>query len=505
MEAAKLLLLFFSIQGGAYCDPGNAYCTEQPGVIMVEEGGSVTLPCTFTYPEDWDSSTEVKVYWRQGNTSPCGNVDFIYNHTEGWTHRDYRGQISLVGNPQEQRTATIRIQNLKKTDGPMFCCRVRIENKGRNGDKLKEWQNPPGTYIYFRDKISVEQTDVVPATLGEDVVIPCKVHNKPDDIRAVTWRMGTSILCSNNSFINSWMEDNKMEEFGRWSVVNFPEDLSLHIRDVTSSDSYRYCCEVRTRLREPIRGSARGTDLVLTESNFEHDVKAQWPEPSGETKDSVTLNCSYSLPPDKKPLWIGIYWRVGNTSDVYAYHPSTEMVHPRYRGRTELRGLADLHIMGVQETDSATYYCFVVLKFCDGLNNISSVIQYGSRTTLDTTMDPLDQVTLIIIIAAVLLILIILCFIFIVLKKKGIICRKESELEDRTYITSDVAAKPTSDSKTMEMPNVETNPIPTGQEESGGVLYAHLNVTSLQPGTANRSGDDNVDSQVLYAAVRRAH
>ncbi|XP_063786217.1 uncharacterized protein LOC134934789 [Pseudophryne corroboree] len=470
---------------------------------MVEEGGSVTLPCNFSYPEDGDSSTKVSVYWRQGRTSPCGDFDFIYYNTEGWTH-DYTGRISLVGNPQEQRTATITIQNLRKTDGPMFCCRVRIYNQRRH----EMWQNRHGTIIHFKDQIFVEQTDVVPATEGEDVIIPCYVHNKSiDHIRAVTWRMGANVLCSDNGIIKTWMEDNKIEEIGRWSVVNFPEDLSLRVREVTSSDSYRYCCEVRTKLRGPIRGSARGTDLVVAASKFELELKILHLELSVETEDSVTLNCSYSVPEGRKPLWIGIYWRVGNTSDVYAYHPSKEMVHPRYRGRTELRGLADLHITGVQETDFATYYCLVVLKFCDGLNNIRSVIQYGSRTALDTNMASLDsQWTMAVASPAVLLIIIILCVTVIALWKKGVIGQKDRRVEYMNRSTAGFAPVTQRNSMSVEMTNVEST-VFTGQEDPGGIVYASVNVTSQQKATANQREDYNPESgsQVLYATIRHTN
>ncbi|KAG8539685.1 hypothetical protein GDO81_020536 [Engystomops pustulosus] len=59
------------------------------------------------------------------------------------------------------------------------------------------------------------------------------------------------------------------------------------------------------------------------------------------------------------------------------------MVHSSYRGRTELRGPADLHIKGVDIVDHATYYCFVLLKFCKGNNIMDSIIQYGNGTKLD--------------------------------------------------------------------------------------------------------------------------
>ncbi|XP_075061882.1 sialic acid-binding Ig-like lectin 12 [Mixophyes fleayi] len=376
------VLLIYCFQG-AYSDPDKAYCIEQQGSIMVEEGGNVTLPCTFSYPKYWDSSTVVKVYWRQGNSSPCGNYPFIYHYTENQTHNDYSGRIFMVGNPKEQRTATIRIQNLRRSDGPLFCCRVVIENNGRK----EQWQNRHGTFIHFKNQFSVEQLDVVPVTKGEDVTIPCYVHYNPtssDTTMKVTWKVGTSDLCSENKdIIGTWTEENKFDKFGQWSVVNFPEDLSLQVRNVTSSDSNQYCCEVRTR-RGSVTGSAYGTEIVVAASKNDPEFIIPQSEVSVELEDSVTISCSYSIPTDKDPMWTGIYWRVGSPSDVFAYHPSKELVHPSFKRRTELRGLADLHIKGVRETDYATYYCFVVLKFCVGSNIVSSEIQYGRQITLKT-------------------------------------------------------------------------------------------------------------------------
>ncbi|XP_075062550.1 sialic acid-binding Ig-like lectin 12 isoform X2 [Mixophyes fleayi] len=503
-------------------------------MITVEKGGNVTLPCTFSYPKDWDSSTVVKVYWRQGETSPCGNSPFIYNHTEKITHYLYRGRLFMEGNPEEQRTANIRIQNLRKTDGPVFCCRVVLENKERK----EQWQNRHGTFIHFKDQFSIEQLDVVPVTKGEDVTIPCYVHYNPtfsDTIMKVTWKMGTSDLCSENKgIIGTWTKENKLDKFGQWPVVNFPEDLSLHVRNVTPSDSKRYCCEVRTR-RGSVTGSAHGTEVVV--ADIFSEFKTHQSELLVELEDSVTINCSYSIPPDRDPMWIGTYWRVGSPSNIYAYHPSKDLVHSNYKGRTELRGPADLHIKGVGETDYATYYCFVVFKFCVGPNIVSSVIQHWSHTTLKKTprtattvatgptsskhsipeanqsdaelnkdhssAQNTSQMTWIIASVVVLLIVIILCVIFIVLKKKGVICRKERGLKDVHYNTTELAPKLQSNSMKTDVQNVEHNDNATGQEDSEGVVYAHLNVKSLQQGAANRKEEDNSDSQVLYADVRR--
>lgn len=97
---------------------------------------------------------------------------------------------------------------------------------------------------------------------------------------------------------------------------------------------------------------------------------------------SVTISCSYTVPPDRNLLWSGVFWRVGSPTGPYAYHPSDLMVHPSYSGRTQLNGSTDLQINGAQDTDITTYYCFVMLKFCIGTNKTNSVLKYGSGTQL---------------------------------------------------------------------------------------------------------------------------
>ncbi|XP_066449910.1 uncharacterized protein [Eleutherodactylus coqui] len=187
------------------------------------------------------------------------------------------------------------------------------------------------------------------------------------------------------------------------------------------------------------------------------------------------------------------------------------MVAPSYRGRTELRGTADLHIKGVGVTDNTTYYCFVMLKFCVGkLKNIST-IQYGNGTNLQVTgvtstvgpfllspnSDGFAGNTWIYILAAALFVLILCAVILIILKKRGVICRSRRGL--------DIALKEQNPSENVPTPNAAAaaSAPPMAPEDSGGILYAHLNVSSLQQKTNNRSkGSTPDDSQVLYAAVK---
>ncbi|XP_040197699.1 uncharacterized protein LOC120930590 [Rana temporaria] len=449
MKATQVLLILFFIQGDVYSEEDEPYCTEQPDSISVDVGGSVTIPCHFSYPKNYNPA-KVKVYWRHATGGRCGNNDIIYNHTEKRTKADYRGRITMEGNPELERTATIRIKELKETDGPMFCCRISLYY---NGQQKEEWQNIYGTYIRFKGQFYVEQPDVVPAVIGEDISIPCALHNKLSGaIEEITWRVGTSDLCFENDEFLRWNTENITQRIGQWRLEKLEKSFLLHINNVKHSDIQQYCCEVKTITRSDGRSSTHGTQLVIADStqNDSEFTVTQSEIISANEGESVTINCSYTIPPERNLLWSGVFWRVGSPTGPFAYHPSDLMVHPNYRGRTQLSGLADLQIKKTQNPDTATYYCFVMLKFCIGSNKTNSALKYGSGTQLDidvksqtstgvptrttetsTSSTASDLQMLPAILAGVggLLVLIILCVILIVLKKRGVICKKKERVK----------------------------------------------------------------------------
>ncbi|XP_044138677.1 uncharacterized protein LOC122929232 isoform X2 [Bufo gargarizans] len=506
MKATSLLLLFFAIQEGRSNGEDETYCTEQRGTVIVEEKGSVTIPCNFTYSNPKGKPVDVRVSWKRSKLERCGDGETIYNHTRNWTHENYIGRISWGGNPNGEKKATITINDLRRTDGPTICCRMEIyvDNTYKDG-----FQNRHGTNIKFKDEFSVEQTDVVPAMIGEDITIPCFVHYKdPSVIDLVSWHIGSSDVCAeNNENSIIWNQPITVDPGERWSVVAFPQDLSLRLKGVTSEDIKQYCCRVRTKLRNNIASSTHGTEVVLVDNSINPEFEVLQPEKTSSDVDgSATISCSYKYQSDTNLLWTGVFWRVSSPNGSYAYHPFPAMVHSTYRGRTELRGLADLRIKGVKDTDNTTYYCFVMLKFCVGKNKSSSTIHYGRGTKLDITRNEIpDSNTWLYALVAGLLVLIILCaVIFIILKKRGIICQTRSGREDVKYLTSNIALKDQNSSGNVQEPAVTSSTPPTAQEVSGEVLYAHLNESSLQQKTSNgskrrKSADD---SQVVYAAVK---
>ncbi|CAH2272600.1 sialic acid-binding Ig-like lectin 14 [Pelobates cultripes] len=232
----------------------------------------------------------------------------------------------------------------------------------------------------------LEQLDAIPALSGETITIPCHINypsEKRNSLSQVTWKMGSSDLCSENDGLFTWRSWNEHDQPERFSLVNFPDDVSLIIKDVRSTDQGQYCCEVSAR--STILRSTHGTELAVGDFNPHQLYKVLQPQESFvKLGDSGIINCSFSSSVERLSR-TGIYWTVGSPAGKYSYHPSQRMIHSRYRDRTSLIGQADLHIKDIQSTDSGTYYCIVILRFCTGTNKVKSIVIYGAGTRLNVT------------------------------------------------------------------------------------------------------------------------
>lgn len=71
----------------------------------------------------------------------------IYNSTGPSIHKDYRNRISLYL-PEGQNSGFLKISNLRKEDGNIYFCRVRVQTL-RCGTKV--WQALEGTTLAITD------------------------------------------------------------------------------------------------------------------------------------------------------------------------------------------------------------------------------------------------------------------------------------------------------------------------------------------------------------------
>uniref|UniRef100_A0A674J456 Immunoglobulin domain-containing protein n=1 Tax=Terrapene triunguis TaxID=2587831 RepID=A0A674J456_9SAUR len=101
------------------------YQITHPVSLSAPAGGSVTLPCSFTYPRE------------------------IEPLRDGFTHPDYGGRIVLVGDPQGNRTASIRIDRLRESDASEYVCHVRVQ---KNDGTWEQWRRHVGTHLTVTDK-----------------------------------------------------------------------------------------------------------------------------------------------------------------------------------------------------------------------------------------------------------------------------------------------------------------------------------------------------------------
>ncbi|KAE8620401.1 hypothetical protein XENTR_v10010225, partial [Xenopus tropicalis] len=387
----------------------DPFCAHQIRTIRVTEGGSVTIPCTFTYNRTTyeDEKSEIRTEWGVGTRRDCADSGTRYGLL---SISEYSGRISRSDPPYGNNSASITIHRLRPTDGPVICCRVRAY---REGLPPYPWNSRYGTLLLFSEpaRISVEQLDVIPALPGETITIPCYVHYPPgasERGQSVTWRKGRGALCRYSQTLDT------QDGAGRFSVMDSPTDVSLSINRVRREDSGYYCCIVAENI-------VSGTELVIEDTSTQPELQVHQSHnatvPEG---GSVTLSCTFH--PTETPLWAWIYWRVGSPSGDYAYHPNKQMVHSTYKGRTELRGSAHLHIEGVQRNDSATYYCIVILRYCVANSILKSVTNHGHGTRLDVT-----GFNVIITIRCVLFCIIILCGILGYIKMKNILTESRKE------------------------------------------------------------------------------
>ncbi|XP_063786923.1 uncharacterized protein LOC134935988 isoform X3 [Pseudophryne corroboree] len=362
------------------------HCVHQPKALTVVEKGSITIPCTITNTEDPGEYIQYRVHWRKTDRLFCELSDEEITDAAGNGTGQYEGRVSREQDPDNKRRESLTITGLRRSDGPIICCtvsRIYLHNSYQY-----RWKNMYGTSLQFTGDRSISQLDELIAVPGEEVIIPCHYPQEVTGaVQNVTWYRGDNELCTYNTY-NLYTSDQRHRD-DRYSLVSFPTDVSLRIHRSDSSSYTHYCCRVTTS--NGTFTSRASTELVIADSSSSSPFTVkQTNNITADTEGSVTLNCSYRLISgyrDRDILWVSAYWRVNSTSGPYAYHPYQEMVHPRYKGRTEITGLADLHIKGVQAEDSATYHCFLVIKLCMSTETSRRMAAHGEGTSLIVKAD----------------------------------------------------------------------------------------------------------------------
>ncbi|XP_054850762.1 paired immunoglobulin-like type 2 receptor alpha isoform X3 [Eublepharis macularius] len=114
----------------------------QPLQLSAWVDASIILPCDFTYHQDWEPSSDVQLHWRLGSFHST-NFLFNYSSRKQYTHPNFHGRVSWVGNDRQTDTASIQIGALRASDSLLYFCRVSV----MTGDKREEWQTINGTNL----------------------------------------------------------------------------------------------------------------------------------------------------------------------------------------------------------------------------------------------------------------------------------------------------------------------------------------------------------------------
>ncbi|XP_073479039.1 uncharacterized protein [Aquarana catesbeiana] len=354
---------------------GSPGCVHQMTTRTVQSGGSVTIPCSYSISGKRDE--DVRVIWGETDQEYCSSAtaeDTIISHS-GNVIEKYKGRLYREKDPNRNRTEYITITRLEPTDVPRFCCQLYDIRYGHIFEDSRL-----ATLLQFPEYIT--QLDEVMAASGGEVIIPCYYSKDISDITNVTWYFADRETndCTHTR-IQEW---SNTHQYDRYSLVNFTQDVSLRIHKLHVNDERSYCCVISTSTTRATLKSEQFTRLVVAE------YQSSWNQPTNnitlQEGHSVTLPCSYTLPSDqyteRDVLRVNVYWRVGNVTGPYAYHPYQKMVHSTYRHRTSITEMTNLMIMNVTKADNTSFHCFVVVKRCAGDYQYDDDIQYGGGTRL---------------------------------------------------------------------------------------------------------------------------
>ena len=86
----------------------------------------MTIPCTFTYPQNYHTN-DVKVYWKRNErasfkTGDKDDKQFVFHTNQTFVVEKYRGRTQLIGNANDGN-CSLKIEDVKDNEKSLY---VRI-------------------------------------------------------------------------------------------------------------------------------------------------------------------------------------------------------------------------------------------------------------------------------------------------------------------------------------------------------------------------------------------
>ncbi|XP_060937683.1 uncharacterized protein LOC133014458 [Limanda limanda] len=122
--------------------------------INATMGSTVTILCTFTYPEEYHTN-DVQVYWKRRGRSSFNTGDndknqFVLHTNETFMVEQYRGNTELIGN-KDEGNCSLKIRSVTYNEPSLY---VRLITNGQN-------------FSFVRKVVSISVSGVAPVVLSQ--------------------------------------------------------------------------------------------------------------------------------------------------------------------------------------------------------------------------------------------------------------------------------------------------------------------------------------------------
>ncbi|CAN0410052.1 unnamed protein product [Lampetra fluviatilis] len=224
--------------------------------VEAVEGGSVTLPCTFSYPAHLQPS-RVAVSWR----SDMFRDSTVFQSTDGFVRESLKGRLSQKGD-LDKRDASIFIRDIRIDDFKVYVCQVMVfdDKAGYEFHVSDRIELKLGIRCKSQGELSCRSTRLgyqvcaqtsVEAVEGGSAMLPCTfsypAHLPPSRV-SVSWRPEGFHEAIMFQSADPFLRENVLGDGGggRFSLAGnlSTRNASISIRDLRLDDFKAYVCQL---------------------------------------------------------------------------------------------------------------------------------------------------------------------------------------------------------------------------------------------------------------------